>query len=58
MEILNETMRIKRIFQFGLLILLFIQKYETKAVNQLTQIGELNHLPVLGKNLYFLYSVF
>ena len=49
MEILNETMKIRRIFQFGLLILLFIQKYETKSVNQLTQIGELRFSPLLGK---------
>ena len=43
------TMKIRRIFQFGLLILLFVQKYETKSVNQLTQIGELSVSPLLGK---------
>jgi hypothetical protein len=49
MEILNMTMKIRRIFQFGLLILLFVQKYETKSVNQLTQIEELSLSPLLGK---------
>jgi len=42
-------MKIRRIFQCGLLILLFVQKYETKSVNQLTQTGELTVSPLLGK---------
>jgi hypothetical protein len=42
-------MKIRRIFQFGLLILLLIGNYETKSVNNFTQ--ELNYSQVLGKYL-------
>ena len=42
-------MKIRRIFQFGLLILLLIGNYETEPVNNFTQ--ELNFSQVLGKYL-------
>ncbi len=42
-------MKIRRIFQFGLLIVLLIGNYETKSVNDITQ--ELKISQVLGKYL-------
>jgi hypothetical protein len=59
MKILNETTKIRRIFQFGLLILLFIGNYETVSVNRFTQIQELlNFSQVLGKYLITYLYIF